>query len=70
MEAHIRSQAGFCGISYGQSGTHKRFFFDCCDLRLSVSFRQRLKHIRPSAVDDTKCYVMTLLLKKVLLALP
>ena len=55
MEAHIRSRAGLSGISYGQSGTYKRFFFDYFDFRLLVPFRRCLKHIRPSAVDDTKC---------------
>jgi hypothetical protein len=27
METHIRSPAGLYGISYGQIGTYKRFFF-------------------------------------------
>jgi len=27
VEAHIRSPAGLCGISYGRIGTYKRFFW-------------------------------------------
>jgi hypothetical protein len=59
MEAHIRTRAGLNGINYRQNGTYKKFFFDYFDFRLSVPFRRCLKHIRPSAVDDTKCYVIT-----------
>ena len=69
MEALIRSRSGLSGVSYGQSGTYKRFFFDHLDFPLSVPFRRCLKHIRPSAVDDTKCYVMTASSKMMSIAL-